>query len=258
MAINVFVKGGGATLEEITATIDKVLSGYTYNDSEGEIQTGTMTNKGAVTGSVGVGGTYTNTGGYYSSISVTGPTLSGNATTAQVLKGQTFYSSNGTKQTGAMNSNGAFTKSVGVGGSVTGVAGYYSSISVTGPTLSGNAPVSAVRSGYTFYSSNGTKQTGTLATRSPSATTVPNGGSVTGSAGYYAAFTIKATYAVQRVTKAMNGYWANSGIVASGYWGASAANAQTSFKVVSSGGYIWHSRNQGSNCNLYITRVYTY
>ena len=198
MAINVFVKGGGATLEEITATIDKVLSGYTYNDSEGEIQTGTMTNKGAVTGSVGVGGTYTNTGGYYSSISVTGPTLSGNATTAQVLKGQTFYSS------------------------------------------------------------NGTKQTGTLATRTPSATTVPNGGSVTGSAGYYAAFTIKATYAVQRVTKAMNGYWANSGVVASGYWGASAAKASTSFKVVSSGGYIWHSRNQGSNCNLYITRVYTY
>lgn len=198
MAINVFVNGGGATLEEVTATIDKVLSGYTYNDSEGEIQTGTMKNKGIVTGSVGVEETYTNTGGYYSSISV------------------------------------------------------------TGPTLSGNAPTSAVLSGYTFYSSNGTKQTGTLPTRRPPRTEVPNGGTITGSAGYYEAFTIKAPYAVQRVTKAMNNHWANSGVVASGYWGASAANASTSFKVVSSGGYIWHSRDQGSNCNLYITRAYTY
>ena len=47
MAINVFVKGG-VILEEVSATADKVLSGYTYNDSDGEVQTGTMANKGTI------------------------------------------------------------------------------------------------------------------------------------------------------------------------------------------------------------------
>mgnify|MGYP003565054651 CR=1 FL=1 len=47
--MNVFIKnGGGGDLDPITATNDKVLSGYTYNDSEGEIQTGTMPNNGAI------------------------------------------------------------------------------------------------------------------------------------------------------------------------------------------------------------------
>ena len=75
MAINVFVKSGGSTLEEINATVDKVLSGYTYNDSEGEVKTGTMINKGDVIESIGVGETYTNTSGYYSSITINGPIL---------------------------------------------------------------------------------------------------------------------------------------------------------------------------------------
>ena len=260
MAINVFVKGGGAPLEEISAAVGDVLTGKTYNDSEGEVKTGTMPNRGTINTTVAVGGTYTNSNaGYYTSIKVTGPTLSGNATAAVVRSGYTFYAANGTKQTGTLVNRGAVNTSVGVGGTYTNTnAGYYTSIKVTGPTLSGNAPASAVRSGYTFYAANGTKQTGTLATKTPSATTVPNGGSVTGAAGYYAAFTIKATYAVQRKTVAMNGYWNNSGIAASGYWGASAANTSSSFKLVSSGGYIWHTRNAGSNCNLYITRAYTY
>lgn len=261
MAINVFVKGGGATLDEITATSDKVLSGYTYNDSEGEVKTGTMTNKGTVTKNVAVGETYTDTEGYYSSITVTGPTLSGNATAAQVLTGRTFYSSNGTKQTGTMNSNGTFSKSVGVGGTVTGTAGYYSSITVTGPTLSGNATTGVVRNGYTFYSSNGTKQTGTLATKTPSATTVPNGGTVTGAAGYYNAFTIKASYAItSKQFNNLDGYWRNSGIPASGHWGGVLANGNyhTSFKLTNCGGYIWYTRNSGSNGTIYILRAYKY
>jgi len=58
---------------------------------------GSMANYGALTGSVTVGGTYTNTNaGYYSSIKVTGPTLSGNATTSDVLVNKTFYSTSGT------------------------------------------------------------------------------------------------------------------------------------------------------------------
>lgn len=255
MAINVFVKGGGATLDEITATSDKVLSGYTYNDSEGEVKTGTMTNKGTVTKNVAVGETYTDTEGYYSSITVTGPTLSGNATAAQVLTGQTFYSSNGTKQTGTMNSNGTFSKSVGVDDTVTGTAGYYSSITVTGPTLSGNATTGVVRNGYTFYSNNGIKQIGTMTTKSPSATTVPNGGTVTGEAGYYDAFIIKSAYTVTQDTFDCDGYWRNSGLTVTTHWGAALANPATSFKVTNCGGYIWYSKNQGSNSTIYILRV---
>lgn len=255
MAMNVFVKGGGAILEEVSATADKVLSGYTYNDSDGEVQTGTMSNKGAIVENIGVDGVYTNTGGYYSSIKVTGPTLSGNATTDQVLKGQTFYSSNGTKQTGTMNNNGVFTKTVDVGGTVTATAGYYSSIKVTGPTLSGNATTGVVRSGYTFYSSNGIKLTGTLATKTPSATTVPNGGTVTGEAGYYNAFTIKSAYTVTQNTFYCDGYWRNSGLTVTTYWAAALENSATSFKVTNCGGYIWYSRNQGNNSNIYILRV---
>ena len=85
MAINVFVKSGGAQLDEISATADKVLSGYTYNDSDGEVQTGTMPNKGIINTNVDVNKEYINTNGYYSSIKITGPILSGNAETSNVL-----------------------------------------------------------------------------------------------------------------------------------------------------------------------------
>ena len=48
MAINVFVKSGGTVLDDITATPNNVLTNKTYNDSEGEVQTGTMPNNGAI------------------------------------------------------------------------------------------------------------------------------------------------------------------------------------------------------------------
>ena len=171
MAINVFVKSGGSTLEEITATVDKVVSGYTYNDSEGEVKTGTMINKGDVIKSIGVGETYTNTSGYYSSITINGPILP---------------------------------------------------------------------------------------TQTPSNTIVPNGGIVTGEAGYYDAFTIKAKYAVERVELGVRDRLINSSIVAEGYWGASTNAVAKDFKIVSSGGYIWYSLNGSSSSRLYLTRVYEY
>lgn len=258
MAINVFVKSGGTTLETINATVNQVLYGFTYNDSNGEVQTGEMPNRGSLTVNATVDGSYTGSAGYYSSIKITGPTLSGNATTSQVLNGNTFYSNSGTKKTGTMTNHGAINTSISVGGSYTGGAGYYSSINISGPILSGNATTGVVRSGYTFYSSNGTKLTGTLATQTLTSTTVPNGGTINGSVGYYSSFSIKATYSVSRKTFAINTYWANSGVVASGYWGGSSSNTATSYKMVASGGYIWATVNEGSNCNLYITRAYTY
>lgn len=255
MAINVFVKGGGAQLNEISATADKVLSGYTYNDSDGEVQTGTMPNKGTINTNVSVNGEYNNTSGYYSSIKITGPTLSGDAEASNVLVDKTFYSNSGTKQTGTMINRGVINEIINVGESYNNLEGYYSSINITGPTLTGTATTGVVRSGYTFYSNNGTKQTGTMATKSPSGTTVPNGGTVTGEAGYYNAFTIKSAYTVTQNTFNCDGYWRNSGLTVTTHWGAALANPATSFKVTACGGYIWYSRNQGSNSNIYILRV---
>lgn len=255
MAINVFVKGGGTQLDEITATTDKVLSKYTYNDSDGEVQTGTMPNKGIINTNVDVNEEYINTNGYYSSIKITGPTLSGDAETSNVLANKTFYSNSGTKQIGTMINRGVINETISIGESYSGLEGYYSSINITGPTLTGTATPGVVRVGYTFYSNNGIKQTGTMATKSPSATTVPNGGTVTGEAGYYNAFTIKSAYTVTQNTFHCDGYWRNSGLTVTTYWAAALANPATSFKVTNCGGYIWYSRNQGSNSNIYILRV---
>lgn len=255
MAINVFVKSGGAQLDEINATADKVLSGYTYNDSDGEVQTGTMPNKGTINANVNVNEEYGNTGGYYSSIKITGPILSGDAETSNVLANKTFYSNSGIKQTGTMINRGIINETIDVDESYSGLEGYYSSINIIGPTLTGTATPEVVRAGYTFYSNNGIKQIGTMATKSPSATTVPNGGTVTGEAGYYDAFTIKSAYMVTQNTFECDGYWRNSGLTVTTYWGAALANPATSFKVTNCGGYIWYSRNQGSNSSIYILRV---
>ena len=179
MAINVFVKSGGAQLDEISATADKVLSGYTYNDSDGEVQTGTMPNKGTINANVNVNEEYGNTGGYYSSIKITGPILSGDAETSNVLADKTFYSNSGIKQTGTMINRGIINETIGVDESYSGLEGYYSSINIIGPTLTGTATPEVVRAGYTFYSNNGIKQTGTMATKSPSATTVPRDNRIT-------------------------------------------------------------------------------
>ena len=175
------------------ATAANVLSGKTFMNASGA-QTGTMTNCGAVNTSVAVGGTYNNTNaGYYTSIKVAGPTLSGNATAANVLNGATFYAANGTKQTGTMINYGSINTSVGVGGTYSNTnAGYYSSIKVTGPALSGNAAVGNVLTGKTFYANNGTKLTGTMANKGAVTCSLAAGGTYTGSAGYYSSITVTA------------------------------------------------------------------
>lgn len=93
----------GTDTSDATATTSNILSGKTAYIASGKV-TGSMTNRGAVSGSVGVGGTYTIQQGYHSgSGTVSGPTLSGNATASEVRKNRTFYSSSSTKQTGTMN-----------------------------------------------------------------------------------------------------------------------------------------------------------
>ena len=267
MAINVFVKGSGTTLEEVNATKKEVLSGYTYNDSEGEVQIGTMPNKGTINKTINVGERFRGNAGYYSSINITGPTLSGNAEVSNVLADKTFYSNSGTIQTGTMPNRGIVNETIGIDESYSGLEGYYSSINITGPTLTGSATPEVVRKGYTFYSNNGNKQTGVMETKIPCSATNPNNGNVTilpnreyvtGEAGYYEAFTIKPDHGLTLTTVTTTGGWANSGIEAGILWGASASDPATSFKVVASNNYIWYTRNAGKDCDLYITNVYEY
>lgn len=97
----------GPTLDG-NAAVGNVLSGKTFYSNSGTKQTGTMTNRGAVTASVGVGGTYTIPAGYHNgSGKISGPTLDGNAQPGQVLSGRTFYNNSGVKQTGTIATKAA-------------------------------------------------------------------------------------------------------------------------------------------------------
>lgn len=143
------------------AEASHVLSGKSFYSNTGTMINGSMTNHGALTGSVAVGGTYTNTNaGYYSSIKVTGPTLSGNATTSDVLINKTFYSTSGNQQKGTMTNHGAVSQAA----PFTGGAGYYTSISITAPSVSltGNASSIDVVYPYTFYNTSTTRRTGSF------------------------------------------------------------------------------------------------
>ena len=163
----------GITLATGNATTGDVLSGKTFSNTSGNGLTGTMANNGAISSTISAGGSYTIPAGYHNgSGKVSATANSGNASTSQVLSGATFYSNSATKQTGSMTNNGAVSGSVGVGGSYTIPAGYHNgSGKVSGPTLDGNASAANVLSGSTFYSNNGTKQTGTMVDRNQSSIT---------------------------------------------------------------------------------------
>lgn len=87
--------GGGADLDVITAGAGDVLAGKVIVDKEGEPLTGTLA-------------------------------LSGNASDAQVLSGQTYYNSDPkTKRTGTMSNRGAVSQALGINGTYTIPAGYH-------------------------------------------------------------------------------------------------------------------------------------
>lgn len=268
MAINVFVKGGGTTLETINATKKEVLSGYTYNDSEGEVQTGTMPNNGAINKTINVGEMFNSGEGYYSSIKITGPTLTGNAEMSNVLADKTFYSNSGTIQTGTMPNRGIVNETIGIDESYSGLEGYYSSINITGPSLTGNATVDNVLSGQTFYSNSGEIQTGTMVNRGILTYTINNmvesnypfhlenytdwsdyNKYTTSNAGYYSSITINCDWIVYTKTQAINGEYSNTNVTVTGYYGVSTdLNPNSnSFKVFECGGYIWITRNRGTD-----------
>lgn len=174
-----------------TATNAHVLSGKTFMNVNGE-QNGTMANKGAATINVNEEGG----AGYYSSVSINKSSL-GNATAAQVLSNATFTNNAGTTQNGTIIDRGAFTKTVGVGTTESGSAGYYSNITVTGPTFSASTGTNAqILSGIKFYSNKGTLMNGTMINRgSVTCTSLAAGSTCAPGAGYYSCISIKAAAA---------------------------------------------------------------
>ena len=91
----------------VSATLNMSTTSYTvpagYHNGSGKVTQG-ITNKGAITGSVAIGGTYSSTqNGYVTTISVTGPslsTLSPAASAAEIKSGYKAYNSSGTAMTG--------------------------------------------------------------------------------------------------------------------------------------------------------------
>lgn len=74
--------GGGVSSDEVTATKDKVLAGYTAvtADSDDEPVAGTMVNRGAWNGSIGINGNVTIPQGYHNGsgrVTQSIPTFSG-------------------------------------------------------------------------------------------------------------------------------------------------------------------------------------
>lgn len=106
-------------------TADKVLSGYTFSNSNGK-GTGTMTNRGNVSASINPGGSYTIPLGYHAGGGkVTANMPSGTATAAQVLTGYTFSNSSSLGINGSMPNRGALNWS-GSNTTHSVPAGYYS------------------------------------------------------------------------------------------------------------------------------------
>ena len=100
---NFFLASGGG-VDDVNFTSDKLLTGYSANDSNGEKIDGTMPDQGAKTATLNCGGSYTIPKGYHNgSGKVTANSLSSqtsaNATAKDIIKGKTAWV-NGSKITG--------------------------------------------------------------------------------------------------------------------------------------------------------------
>ena len=172
MAESLILKqGGGVGSDELTATLAQVLSGYTAvtEDSDDDIGTGTMANRGAVNQSLNAGSSYTIPQGYHNgngkvtANSLASQTLA-NAVAANMTSGKTAWV-NGTKITGNGQDNQTFYNS----GHSDGYSSGYSAGYTTGYTAgknesnmlfidsatksggNGSATASFVQSGYRKY-----------------------------------------------------------------------------------------------------------
>ena len=113
---NFFLSSGGAD-ESDSNTVgtdgSKVLEPHTFIGSDGEVHTGTMPNKGAITANLNCGGSYTIPAGYHNgSGKVTANSLASqtgaNATAGDILKDKTAWV-NGSKLTGTIDNKGSIT-----------------------------------------------------------------------------------------------------------------------------------------------------
>ena len=115
---NFFLASGGS-INDVNFSASDLLSGKTANDSNGEIVTGTMPNKGAITASLNCGGSYTIPAGYHNgSGKVTANSLASqtgaNAGAGDILSGKTAWV-NGSKITGTMPNRGEYQVAGGIG-----------------------------------------------------------------------------------------------------------------------------------------------
>ena len=115
-----FFLASGSTVDYISTSVTSdgkyVLEPHTFIGPDGEVHTGTMKNKGAVTASLNCGGSYTIPAGYHNgSGKVTANSLASqtnaNATAGDIVKGKTAWV-NGSKLTGTatVQSLGGYTK----------------------------------------------------------------------------------------------------------------------------------------------------
>lgn len=110
---NFICASGGKSVDTVTFTSDKLLTGYSANDSNGKAINGSMPNNGSPTATLDCGGTYNIQEGYYGGGTITANSLasqtSATATADKILNGVTAYV-NGNKVTGTMANKGAYTQ----------------------------------------------------------------------------------------------------------------------------------------------------
>lgn len=111
---NFICASAGGSVDDVTFTSDKLLTGYTANNSDGKAVSGTMANNGSPTSTLNCGGSYKIQAGYYSGGTITTNSLASQAqdtaTADNILKDKTS-TVNGNKLTGTMNNKSNTTTS---------------------------------------------------------------------------------------------------------------------------------------------------